>query len=100
MPELETRRQPELAMEHSMCRQVAVKLLAGPSSSAQRYPPLPGSPLGLSPPRPALPTPRRDLGGIHRRQAGRAARPGSSARLFTSVPLDTGTERTVCKGCV
>lgn len=62
MPELETRRQPELAMEHSMCRQVAVELFAGPSSSAHCYPPLSWSsrlaPRAL-PSSPSLPTPRR-----------------------------------------
>lgn len=73
MPELETRRQPELAMEHSMCRQVAVKLLAGPSSSAQLYilvfPAGPsGSPLLAVPPDPSALVRR-----VHLRQAAAPA---------------------------
>lgn len=65
-------------------------LFRTPRSSSSRLAPraLPSS---------AVPPDPSALGaGMHRRQAGRPA----AALAFTSVPLDTGTERSVCKGCV
>lgn len=92
LPELDSRRQPEFAMEHSMGRQGGARrprrLCARCVPRCVRAPCLPGA-LPVSPP-PGLPSPAwRSLGGRHGKESGaplpgaapvRGGEPGERAR--------------------
>lgn len=87
LPELDSRRQPEFAMEHSMgrqggaggrgqlCARCAARTLARPSVCARALPP--GRPLGLLPSRPRPPRPLAALLRREARQASGAPLPGA-----------------------